>query len=150
MRNVETLVLFRDPFELAYCEGTELVDPDNYRFNRLNAASVLLLEEGHCLRDHAIEACRIRSTEAVSPFAASSLLTLVEMVDADLGITYLPRLASGSALLSGTRVKTTPLTDRAYRDIGLGWRRGSSRADEFAALGEFIRSFHEQSSAHKA
>ena len=146
MRNVETLPLFRDHFHLAYREGTELVDPENYRFNRLNASSVLLLEEGHCLREHTIEACRIRSTEAVSPFAASSLLTLVEMVDADLGITYLPEMASGSALLSGTRVKTTPLSGRSFRHIGLGWRRGSSRAEEFADLGEFISNFHGRSS----
>jgi LysR family hydrogen peroxide-inducible transcriptional activator len=149
MRNVETLALFRDYFQLAYRAGTRLVDPENYRFNRLNAASVLLLEEGHCLREHAIDACRIRNTQTVSPFAASSLLTLVEMVDADLGITYLPEMASGSALLAGTGVKTTPLSNRSYRNIGLAWRRGSGRGEEFASLGEFIRSFQAQPSRKK-
>ena len=139
MRNVETMHLFKDRFRLAARAGTKLVDPENYRFNRLNAESVLLLEDGHCLRDHAIAACRIRKLEKVSRFSASSLLTLVEMVDADLGITYLPEMAEGSSLLSGTGVKTYPLRDGAYREIGLAWRRGSGRASEFRLLGEFIR-----------
>jgi LysR family hydrogen peroxide-inducible transcriptional activator len=138
LRNVELMPLFKDRFQLACRAGTKLVDPENYRFNRLNAQSVLLLEDGHCLRDHAISACRIRKLDKISRFSASSLLTLVEMVDADLGITYLPEMAEGSSILSGTRVKTYPMRDDAYRDIGLAWRRGSGRTDEFRLLGEFI------------
>ena len=139
MRNVEVLTLYKDRFRLACRAGTKLVDPENFRFNRLNAQSVLLLEDGHCLRDHAISACRIRSLDKVSRFSASSLLTLVEMVDADLGITYLPEMAEGSSILSGTRVKTYPLHDRAYREIGLAWRKGSARGRDFRLLGELIR-----------
>jgi LysR family hydrogen peroxide-inducible transcriptional activator len=138
LRNVELMPLFKDRFQLACRAGTKLVDPENYRFNRLNAESVLLLEDGHCLRDHAISACRIRKLDKISRFSASSLLTLVEMVDADLGITYLPEMAEGSSILSGTRVKTYPMRDDAYRNIGLAWRRGSGRTDEFRLLGEFI------------
>ncbi len=138
LRNVELMPLFKDRFQLACRAGTKLVDPENYRFNRLNAQSVLLLEDGHCLRDHAISACRIRKLDKINRFSASSLLTLVEMVDADLGITYLPEMAEGSSILSGTRVKTYPMRDDAYRDIGLAWRRGSGRTDEFRLLGEFI------------
>ncbi len=138
LRNVELMPLFKDRFQLACRAGTKLVDPENYRFNRLNAQSVLLLEDGHCLRDHAISACRIRKLDKISRFSASSLLTLVEMVDADLGITYLPEMAEGSSILSGTRVKTYPMRDDAYRDIGLAWRKGSGRTDEFRLLGEFI------------
>jgi LysR family transcriptional regulator, hydrogen peroxide-inducible genes activator len=138
MRGVETEDLFRDAFCLAYREGTERVDPGNYRINRLNADSVLLLEDGHCLRDHALAACKIRNTQKVAPFAANSLLTLVEMVDADLGITFLPEMARGTALLRNTKVKLAPLGDDSYRTIGLAWRRGSRRADEFRMLGAFI------------
>jgi len=138
LRNVELMPLFKDRFQLACRAGTKLVDPENYHFNRLNAQSVLLLEDGHCLRDHAISACRIRKLDKISRFSASSLLTLVEMVDADLGITYLPEMAEGSSILSGTRVKTYPMRDDAYRDIGLAWRKGSGRTDEFRLLGEFI------------
>ncbi len=138
MRGVETEELFRDAFCLAYRKGTERVDPDNYRINRLNADSILLLEDGHCLRDHALAACRIRNTQKVAPFAASSLLTLVEMVDADLGITFLPEMARGTAILRNTRVELAPLGEDSYRTVGLAWRKGSRRADEFRMLGEFV------------
>jgi len=138
LRNVETESLFRDRFLLAAHRETRLVDPENYRYNRLHADSVLLLEEGHCLREHAIDACRIRSSEKVSRFAATSLLTLIEMVDADLGITFLPEMARDSALLSATDVGLWPMGERSYREIALGWRRGSARADEFRELGAFI------------
>jgi LysR family hydrogen peroxide-inducible transcriptional activator len=140
LRNTEKLPLFRDRFFLACRDDTKLVEPDNYRFNRLDSDTVLLLEDGHCLRDHALDACRIRSTEKISRFAAGSLLTLVEMVDADMGITYLPEMAGGSALLRNTRVRMYPLGDRSYRTIGLAWRKGSDRSEEFRLLGEFLKS----------
>jgi LysR family hydrogen peroxide-inducible transcriptional activator len=139
MRGVDTEVLFKDRFFLASRQGTSKVDPDNYRFNRLNADSVLLLEEGHCLRDHALEACKIRNTQKVQPFAASSLLTLVEMVDADLGITFLPEMARDSTLLKNTRVRMHPLGENSHRKISLAWRKGSGRVEEFSMLGEFFR-----------
>lgn len=139
LRGAETMILFRDAFRLACREGTRLIDPKRMRLNRLNAGSVLLLEDGHCLRDQALAACRLRNVEAVSRFAATSLLTLVEMVDADLGITFLPEMAEGSALLRNTRVRTWPMPGGGHREIGLAWRRGSARATEFEQLGEFLR-----------
>ena len=138
MRSVTSIPLFRDGFRLAARRGTKRVDPDNYRFSKLHADSVLLLEDGHCLRDHALAACKIRNTEKVSKFAASSLLTLVEMVDADLGITFLPEMASSSALLKNTQVRTYEIGDNSYRTIGLTWRKGSAREDEFRMFGEFV------------
>ena len=138
LRSVEVQNLFRDPFMLACHAETNRVDPENYRFNRLDADSILLLEDGHCLRDHALAACRIRDNEKVRRFAASSLLTLVEMVDADLGITFLPEMAADSVLLRNTHVKMYPLSESSYRSIGLAWRKGSSRIEEFKLLGEFV------------
>lgn len=140
----EVLPLYKDRFYLACRQNTKLVDPDNYQFNYLNSGSVLLLEDGHCLRNHALDACKIRNTEKLSRFAASSLLTLVEMVDADLGITYLPEMAEGSGLIRNTRVRMYPLGDRSYRTIGVAWRKGSSRSKEFQLLGDF---FYAQRSA---
>jgi LysR family transcriptional regulator, hydrogen peroxide-inducible genes activator len=139
LRSAEKLPLFRDRFLLACREDTRRVDPANYRFNRLDADSVLLLEDGHCLRNHTLAACKIRDTEKISRFAASSILTLVEMVDADLGITFLPEMAEKSALLRNTRVKLYPIGDSSYRTIGLAWRKGSGRADEFRLLGDFLK-----------
>ena len=135
---LDVVPLFRDRFCLAYRDGTKRVDPLNYRFNKLTADSILLLQEGHCLRDHALDACRIRNTQKIRPFAASSLLTLVEMVDADLGITFLPEMARGSSLLKNTKVRLADLDEKSYRTIGLAWRKGSRRADEFRLLGSFL------------
>lgn len=139
LRGVEELKLFRDRFLLAYRDGSGRVDPERYQFSRLDPDSVLLLEDGHCLREHALAACKIRASDKVSRFAATSILTLVEMVDADLGITYLPEMAQGSALLRNTRVKLAPIGDAAYRTIGLAWRKGSGRSDEFRLLGDFLK-----------
>lgn len=138
----EQMELFRDRFRLAARAGTAHVDPAKYRFDRLNAGSVLLLREGHCLREHALEACKLRNSDSLNTFSASSLLTLIEMVDADLGITYLPEMAVDSALLQRTQVETYPLPDKSYRMIGLAWRRGSAREAEFRLLGEFFREHH--------
>jgi LysR family hydrogen peroxide-inducible transcriptional activator len=139
MRGVESVSLFKDPFCLASRKGTDRVDPANYRFNRLDSDSVLLLEDGHCLRDHALAACKIRNTQKIQRFAASSLLTLVEMVDADLGITFLPEMARDSSLLKNTQVQMHPLQDDSHRKIGIAWRKGSGRIEEFRLLGKFIR-----------
>jgi LysR family hydrogen peroxide-inducible transcriptional activator len=138
MRGVETLPLFEDRFALAYRQGTKRVDPDNYRFNRLDADSVLLLEDGHCLRDHALAACKMRNVQKIRRIGASSVLTLVEMVDADLGITFLPEMARDSAILKNTRVRMKLLEEQSYRTIGLAWRKGTDREEEFRMLGEFF------------
>jgi LysR family hydrogen peroxide-inducible transcriptional activator len=138
LRGVEALPLFDDRFCLAMRQGSERAEPGQYRFNRLQAESIILLEDGHCLRDHALSACKIRNTEKVSRFSASSLLTLIEMVDADLGITFLPEMARGSALLRNTRVRLHDLEERSVRSVGLVWRKGSARSAEFQELGQFI------------
>ncbi|MDG2376472.1 MAG: hydrogen peroxide-inducible genes activator [Woeseiaceae bacterium] len=139
LRSTQTMSLFRDKFCLTIREGSSITSPENYRFNRLQSDSILLLEDGHCLRDHALDACRIRDTEKISPFAASSLLTLIEMIDSDLGISFLPEMARGSTLLRNTRVRMHKLPDRSYREIGLAWRKGSGRAEEFRMLGDYVR-----------
>jgi LysR family hydrogen peroxide-inducible transcriptional activator len=142
MRGVDVLPLFRDRFALAYRQGTKRVDPDNYRFNRLDTDSILLLEDGHCLRDHALAACKIRNTQKIRRIGASSVLTLVEMVDADLGVTFLPELARDSLILKNTRVRMKPLEENSYRTIGLAWRKGTDREEEFTMLGEFFTEQH--------
>lgn len=140
LRSTGQLPLFKDRFRLACRDDSRWVDPQHYRPGKLDADSVLLLEDGHCLRDHALAACRIRDLGKVSRFSASSLLTLVEMVDADLGITFLPEMAEGSSILRHTRVRMHAVDDGSYRTIGLAWRKGSARTAEFELLGQLIRS----------
>ncbi|MFM1895426.1 MAG: hypothetical protein RLZZ385_500 [Pseudomonadota bacterium] len=139
LRGVENLPLFQDRFLLAYRDGTQRVDPSNHKLNREEMESVILMQDGHCLRDHAIDACNLRSGYRVSRYSATSLLTLVEMVDADLGITFLPSMAEKSNLLRNTRVKTLPMGAKSFRTIGIAWRKGSNRAEEFKLLGGFIK-----------
>lgn len=137
--NVEVMRLFRDRFLLAARAGTRLVDPKNFTVNQLTAESILLLEEGHCLREHALSACRLRNRAKLSHFAASSLHTLLEMVAGDLGVTFVPEMATRSGLLRGTGVRTWPLKEKSYREIALGWRKSSARGDEFRQLGDMLR-----------
>jgi LysR family hydrogen peroxide-inducible transcriptional activator len=139
LRNTEVTTLFRDRFLLAARKDTRLVDPERFSVNRITAESVLLLEDGHCLRDHALAACKLRNLDAVNRFAASSLYTLLEMVANDLGVTFIPEMAVGSALLKQTRIGTWPLAKGSYREIGLGWRKSTARAAEFGMLAELIR-----------
>ena len=139
LKATRVMPLFKDRFRLACRRGTRRLDPERYSFNRLDRESVLLLEDGHCLRDHALSACRLRDPEKLNRFSASSLFTLLQMVDADLGITFLPEMAEGSALLKNTRIATYPLAEKSRREIGLAWRRGSARGGEFQTLGRFIR-----------
>ncbi|WP_020395047.1 LysR substrate-binding domain-containing protein [Thiolinea disciformis] len=139
LRNVEVLTLFEDPFYLACREPSEHINPTHYTFDDLKPESILLLEDGHCLRDHTLSACHLQDVEKISRFEASSLLTLVQMLDADLGISYLPEMVVGSPLLAGTEVKLWPLAERSFREIGLAWRRGSAREQEFQQLGKAIQ-----------
>jgi LysR family hydrogen peroxide-inducible transcriptional activator len=139
LRSVETLSLFQDNFHLACRKGSRLIDPENYAIDNLPEESVLLLEDGHCLRDHALSACKIRNLDKVSKITASSLLTLVQMVDADLGVTFIPEMALNSNLLKHTRIITRPLAKNSFREIGLVWRKGSRRKKEFKLLAEQIR-----------
>lgn len=141
LRNVETEVLFKDNFVLAYREGTTLIDPGHYAPSRLENDVVLLLEDGHCLRDHALKACRIRGMTKVNRFAATSLNTLVQMVESDLGITFLPEMALDSSLLKGTHIKTRPLKDNSSRDIALAWRKGSGRDQEYMLLAGLLKKY---------
>jgi LysR family hydrogen peroxide-inducible transcriptional activator len=135
----QVMPLFKDRFMLAYRNGTKRVDPEHYSFSKLEAGSVMLMEDGHCLRDHALDACKLRGTEKLNRFSASSLLSLVEMVDADLAISYLPELAANSTLLRNTKVRLRALGPSNYRSIGLAWHKGSARAEEFRLLGDFFR-----------
>ena len=139
LRNVEKMKLFNDQFLLAYKSDSQFINTQKISVEHMQSESILLLEDGHCLRDHALSACKIRNMNKVSHFAASSLLTLIEMVEADLGVTYLPEMAKDSPMLKNTNIKTQAMPKSSHREIGLIWRQGSARGKEFQMLGEFIK-----------
>ncbi len=103
-------------------------------------ARLLLLEDGHCLRDHALAACNRPELRANATMIGTSLHTLVQMVDNGLGLTMLPEMAIDAGILRETDVVARPLKGKsAKREIALVWRKNSPRAEEFRLLAEELR-----------
>jgi LysR family hydrogen peroxide-inducible transcriptional activator len=113
------------------------VDPDT-----LSPRDLILLEDGHCLRDHALAACGLQPPAGVGDdetFAATSLPTLVQMVSSGLGVSFLPAMAIEAGLTDHTAVITRPLaTEHPSREIVVAWRKGSSRAAEGRLLADLF------------
>ncbi|HVK42114.1 MAG TPA: LysR substrate-binding domain-containing protein [Phenylobacterium sp.] len=109
----------------------------------LETDDLILLEDGHCLRDHALAACGLRPPRATGEeeaFAATSLPTLVQMVGSGLGVTFLPAMAVAAGLADTADVSVMPLkADHPSREIVVAWRAGSSRAAEGRLLAETLR-----------
>ena len=139
LKNVEVMPLFRDPFYLLTKQNSKHLDIEHYSPDKLNDDNVLLLEDGHCLRDHAISACKLQKKGQLNPFAATSLLTLTQMVAADIGVTFIPEMALNSPIVTQQGLVTTALPKGSYRDIGLAWRSSSAQSQEFTILGELIK-----------
>ncbi len=108
------------------------------------AHSLMLLKDGHCLRDHGLSACALstaRANELAHPFEASSLSAILPMVEAGLGITLAPRMAVDAGLLRGTRLAAIPFArGAATRQIALVWRKGNPRGGEFRLLAAALAS----------
>ncbi|WP_232507759.1 hydrogen peroxide-inducible genes activator [Ghiorsea bivora] len=140
LQGTQTLILFDDPFLLAYHQHSKWFKDEgkSFNINELPKESLLLLDDGHCLRDHALEACHLRSVEQISRFAATSLQTLLQMVASDLGVTFIPSIAKDSLMVKDSNIQLMPLPKNMHRQIGLAWRKGSSREEEFKLLGEMI------------
>lgn len=139
LKMVETMPLFKDSFKLAYRKGTARAKPNTAKLSKHDVDNIILMEDGHCMREHALSACKIRKQDAIGKFSANSLYTLVQMVDNDLGITFIPEIAIRGGLLKNTKIAVEDLPDRSYRTIGLAWRKSSVREPEFKLLGEIIR-----------
>ena len=101
---------------------------------------LLLLEDGHCLKDHALAACNRPELRAEATMMGTSLHTLVQMVDNGLGMTMIPEMAVNAGILQGTDVVARPLdAEHPSRRIALIWRKGSPREKEFRLLAEALR-----------
>jgi len=137
--DVESIVVGVDRLLLGVC-GAETCPTAPVALDEIDISRLLLLEDGHCLKDHALAACDRTSPQSDALLVASTLHTLVQMVDAGLGITLLPEMAVHAGLLAGTRVTSHALTSpSAQRHIALAWRRGSARARDYRLLGETIQ-----------
>jgi LysR family hydrogen peroxide-inducible transcriptional activator len=132
-------VLVRDPFLLAASPGHPLAATTRRaRLDDLEGASVLLLDDGHCLRDQALQLCA-RTGAREAGFRATSLATLVQMASAGRGVTLLPSIALPVENRRGQLVVRPFAPPGPGRTIALAWRRGSALAPSFRRLAESIR-----------
>ena len=135
---IETLKLFDDPFLLAVPADDPLPARTRVSAREVSARQLLLLEEGHCLRDQAVAFCSMQNNETPAGLGATSLSTVMQMVANGYGTTLLPRIAVDAGV-ADKRVKLLRFTDpEPRRSIGLAWRRSSPRKADFLALGKVV------------
>lgn len=137
--DVEAEVLFDDQLLVAFQPGDK-EPPDRIDADQIDPDRLLLLEDGHCLRDHALAACNRPEIRAQAPMLGTSLHTLVQMVDNGLGVTMLPEMALEAGILDHTSLIARPLQgEHTARDIALIWRRNSPREQDFRLLADLLR-----------
>ena len=106
----------------------------------LSQDRLLLLEEGHCLRDQALSYCHMLTPEARDSFGASSLATIVQMVANGYGITLLPEMAIAREVHASGAIRLLRFAaPEPKREIGLAWRKTSPRKKDFMQFGELLR-----------
>jgi LysR family hydrogen peroxide-inducible transcriptional activator len=136
---VESMTLFEDPFVVALPRNHPLARQACIKPESLCCEDLLLLRDGHCLREHALSLCRLADRRRTETFECTSLATVVQMVENGLGTTLLPTLAVEAGLLHGTNLVTRPLlVEGAARKIGLVWRSSTRRRNEFRLLAREI------------
>jgi LysR family hydrogen peroxide-inducible transcriptional activator len=132
--------LFEDGYQLASPPGWPAPESMGIAALEVGKGQLMLLEKGHCLQRHALEAYPGKLSEGAEDFAATSLQTLIAMVSEGLGITLLPDLAVKAGVAAEGTVRLTPLPDACPRRVVLAWRLGSARTAVFESLAEVLRS----------
>ena len=136
---LQARALFDDEFWLVGREDDPALKARHATMSAPLAEKLVLLEEGHCLREHTLAACARSEAANPSGVEATSLLTLVQMVESGLGLALVPEIALSAGLLKGTRLVARPLTPPApKRSIVLLARTSSARQAELATLGDHI------------
>ena len=138
--DVDSAELLEDRLMVALPPGTAEDLPEAVPATSIDEDKLLLLEDGHCLKDHALAACNRPELRAGAQIVGTSLHTLVQMVDNGLGLTLVPEMAVRAGILDGTQVVARPLdADHPTRRIALVWRRGSPREKEFRLLAAALK-----------
>jgi LysR family hydrogen peroxide-inducible transcriptional activator len=136
-------VLYKDKFWLVGRENDTAISGRSIQLSNEWTERLLLLEEGHCLRDHALQACRATEVASVDGIEATSLLTLVQMVASGMGVALLPDMAIQSGLLGNLALKSRPLAPPApERVIALVTRSTSPHLEEFEAMARVMMAVH--------
>lgn len=137
--NIEAELLFTDRFFMAMAQNDRDVLASPLTEHQVDAERLLLLEEGHCLRDQALAVCGTAGRRSLVNFGATSMATLLQMVSHDMGMTLIPEIAIETETLRNN-LRIVPFADPApSRDIGLIWRKSSGRQQDMAALARAIR-----------
>jgi LysR family transcriptional regulator, hydrogen peroxide-inducible genes activator len=139
LNGLEARELYREAFMVALPERHPLAAHDTLRAADLKGETLLLLEDGHCLRDQALEVCSRVGVREPQDFRATSLETLRQMVATGAGVTLLPELAVRGAYRSARGVALRPFARPApVRHVGAVWRKTSARRAAIDALGKLI------------
>jgi LysR family transcriptional regulator, hydrogen peroxide-inducible genes activator len=136
--DLEELRLFEDRFLLALPKERKLPGRVRATKEMVENERLLLLEEGHCLRDQALTYCSLKQVDTINTFGASSLATIVEMVAAGFGITLLPEMSLGVEECGRNLTVLRFAEPEPSRVIGLVWRSTSPRKDDFRELGRLV------------
>jgi len=136
---IETQALFDDRFLLALPMARRLSARVRATKDLLEHERLLLLEEGHCLRDQALTYCSLQQVSTVNTFGVSSLSTIVEMVAAGYGITLLPEMCLNVEARAREIGLTRFVDPEPHRTVGLAWRTTSARVADFRELGRLIK-----------
>ena len=137
---IETVRVAEDEFYFLCPEDHPLARRNDLSPEQLKDEDMLLLEDGHCLREHALSVCRASPGRRKTEVGATSLHTLVQMVAGGMGVTLIPRLAAEGGALGGAAVAVRPFQQPVIgRSIGIAWREGSPRAEEGRMLAELLR-----------
>ncbi|AWK89727.1 hydrogen peroxide-inducible genes activator [Azospirillum thermophilum] len=148
--DVEMLDIAEDRFSVVCPAGHRLSSAPAAHPSDVAMEDLLLLEDGHCLRDHALAACALEDGRRNATFQGTSLHTLVQMVANGLGVTLLPQMALDSGILRGLDLVARPLDGhRPFRRIGLVWRRTSGRKEAFRRLAEALRGAMEEGATER-
>lgn len=137
---VETAIIAEDEFLFLCPEAHPLASKGELTPEALKDEDILLLEDGHCLREHALSVCRATPGRRSADVGATSLHTLVQMVAGGLGVTLLPKIAADGGAIAGAPVAMRRFAQPVIgRSIGVAWRENGPRADEARLLADLLR-----------
>nr|WP_202131797.1 hydrogen peroxide-inducible genes activator [Aurantiacibacter rhizosphaerae] len=137
---VDSAKICEDELFVAFPKNDPRDPPAEIAPAMIDEGRLLMLEDGHCLKEHALAACNRPELRASATMIGTSLHTLVQMVDNGLGLTMLPKMAIDAGILHETDVVARPLKgSHTSREIALVWRANSPRSDEFRLLAEELR-----------
>ena len=135
---IETQSLFADRFYMAMANNSDAVLVSPMAETQVDTDRLLLLEEGHCLREQALSVCGTAKKRSLVNFGATSMTTLLQMVSHDMGMTLIPEMAIPTETARND-LRIVPFSDPApSREIGLIWRKSSGRGEDMGKLAQAV------------